>query len=149
VEQMAEIRESLISSMMFKNNLIISNIDFELRVIGVINRYENNFSDRKLRLSNSYGYVLLLFVFFNIIRYIYYILVSKDGKVPVSYLDTNQYIGGITQFHRLEILCVLISAFAIILLFNYSHHLQWREIIEILKGLRPIDRMKLFDQKSV
>jgi len=147
MEQIIEISESFL---ILKNDLIISNIDKALHVIGLINRYEYNFNGRTFIPNNSYrSYTLLCWIFFNIIRYIYFLLVSKDGKVPVSYLDTSQYIGGITQFHRLETLCALISGFVIILIFNYKHDIQWLEIIGILKGLRPMEGIKSFNKKTV
>jgi len=147
MKQITEISESFV---VLKNELIISDIDLALHVIGLIDRHQFNFSGRTFRFKNSYRfYALLFWIFFNAIRYIFFLLVSEDGKVPISYLDSVQYIGGITQFHRLEILCGLISTFVILLHFTFSSDIQWLEIIGILKGLQPMDGIKSLESSSV
>ncbi len=50
-----------------------------------------------------------------------------------------------TQFHRLETVLSLILTLAITILFNYSHNMQWIEIIGILKGVRIMKNMRNSD----
>jgi hypothetical protein len=141
---MSEKSESSDSFVKLRENLRINDIDLALFKYEIIN--EETIDDLLRSGSNkrnkSYKtYSLIALILFNIIRYITYTFVSINGKVPKSYLDLSQYFGGITQFHRLEILFCLIITLAITILFNYSPCMQWIEIIGILEGNRIMERM--------
>jgi hypothetical protein len=135
---MSEISESSESFVKLKENLRLYDIDLPLFKYEIINSETvdvllSNGDNKRNKRYKTYSLIALML--FNIIRYITYIFISNNGRVPKSYLDLCQYIGGITQFHRLEILLSLIITLVIIILFNYSHNMQWIEIIGILKGL--------------
>lgn len=135
-----------------RQNLILDDIDLPLFKYGFIHR--QNFIDycngKRSERVRSYKSILLIVLYiFNIVRYILYILNSVDGKVPISYLDIVQYIGGILQFHRFEIIFCLISTLVIVIHFNYSNDLNWIEIIEALKGSISMATIGIIETESV
>jgi hypothetical protein len=134
-----------------RQNFIIDDIDLPLFKYGFIHR--QNFIDycngkRNQRIRSYKSILFIVSYVFNIIRYIFYIINSVDGKVPINYLDIVQYIGGIIQFHRFEVIFGLISTLIIIIHFNYSNDLSWIEIIEILKGSQSMARIGIIEKES-
>ena len=135
---MSEISESSDSFIKLREDLRINDIDLALFKYEIINEetIDHLLSIGGNKRNKSYKtYSLIALILLNVIRYITYTFVSINGKVPKSYLDLCQYMGGITQFHRFGILFSLILILAIIILFNYSSSMQWIEIIGILKGV--------------
>jgi hypothetical protein len=132
-----------------RQNFIINDIDLPLFKYGLIHR--NNFiiNCKGKRIQSYKSYLFIVAYIFNIIRYIFYIITSVYGKVPDSYLDIFEYIGGITQFHRLEFICGLILTLVIVIHFNYSNDLNWIEIIKTLKGSQSMARFGIIETKSV
>jgi hypothetical protein len=142
---MSEIGESSDSFVRLREDLRINDIDLALFKYEIINEETiddllNNGGNKRNKSYKTYSLIAL--ILFNIIRYITYTFVSINGKVPKSYLDLCQYAGGITQLYRLANLFCLILILAIIILFNYSHSMQWIEIIGILEGNRVMERMR-------
>jgi hypothetical protein len=145
---MLEVSESSDNFVKLKEDLRVKDIDLHLFKYEILNNetIDDIISSGDNMRNKSYKtYSLIALILFNIIRFIIYIMVSNDGKNPKSYLDFCQYMGGITQFHRLETVLSLILTLAITILFNYSHNMQWIEIIGILKGLRIMKNMRNSD----
>jgi len=134
-----------------RQNFIIDDIDLPLFKYGFI--HKQNFIDycngkRIQRIQSYKSYLFIVSYIFNIIRYIFYVINSVDGKVPISYLENIQYYGGIIQFTRFEVIFSLISTLVIIIHFNYSNDLNWIEIIEILKGSQSMARIGIIETES-
>jgi hypothetical protein len=130
----------------------INDIDLPLINYGFICRQD--FSDysngrRNIRFQSYESFLLIVSYIFNVIRYIFYIIDSVDGRVPDNYLDIVQYFAGITQFNRFEIVCALISSLIIVIHFIYSNDLNWIEIIEALKGSQSTARIGIHGKDRI
>jgi hypothetical protein len=142
---MPQISESSDNFVKLKEDLRVNDIDLALFKYEILNNetIDDLISSGDKKRNKTYKtYSLIALILFNIIRFIIYIMVSNDGKNPKIYLDFCQYMGGMTQFHRLETVLSLILTLAITILFNYSHNMQWIEIIGILKGVRIMKNMR-------
>ena len=102
---------------------MLKNIDSPLYDYGLMSNYDinNYFINKKYKLFLKFkSYVITIWVVFNIIRYIFYLFKSNNGKVHNNYYDIVQHFGGLTEFYYAITIFTLILLFYIIYIFNYS-----------------------------
>jgi hypothetical protein len=90
---MSQISESSESFVKLKENLRLYDIDLPLFKYEIINRetFDVLLSNGDNKRNKGYKtYSLIALMLFNIIRYITYMFISNNGRVPKSYLDLCQ-----------------------------------------------------------
>ncbi len=65
--------------------ICIANIDTTFHKYGLILNTNNQFNGAEQKMQKYKFYALRILVLVHIIRYIYFHLVAKNGKVPMSY----------------------------------------------------------------
>jgi len=135
-------------------NLVIKDIDLPLYKFGIVYRHDiDNFfqNQNKVRIQKFKSYVLNFWLFINIIRFIWYIIICKNGKIPIYYFDLVQYVGGIPEFYyAMSILPLMLSMF-IIYLFNHKNqkYLNWFHIIRAINGIKTWNQIGISDQIEI
>ncbi len=103
---------------------------------GLILDTNNQLNDEEQKRQKYKFYALRILVLVHIIRCIYFHLVVKNGKVPISYLDLTQYFEFLPEFSRFKSLMASVLVFETINLFNriYTKYSEFFAIIKVLKG---------------
>jgi len=127
-------------------NSSIDDIDLPLFQYGFIYKPEiieriGCVNQRKFQKFKSYS--LMIWLSFNIVRYLTSFLISKGRIVPKCYFDFIQSVGGISEFYYLCTILVAISGFSILCTFNLSSSVQfeWLDIVKALKGLQQMRKI--------
>ncbi len=112
------------------------------------NRFLTNKQKLYQRIKNN---ILCIYLFLSIVRYGIYLIVCKNGKIPIYYLDIIQYFGGITEYFYLNSFFFSILCLRILYIFNHSNsdEYEWLNIIRALCGLKSIYSFKFHDKNDI
>jgi hypothetical protein len=131
-----------------RKGIIIDALDLKLYKYGFIKDVKNSVATRKTRIIQLLKfYALRIWILFNIIRYLFYLLKAKNGIVPMNYLDISQNIGMLPQFARINTFIILILTYSIIDMFSDQNLIygQFFDIINFLKGTEARNKLRLQD----
>lgn len=120
-----------------RKDIIIDALDLQLYRYGLIKDVKNSTATGKTRIIQLLKfYALRIWILFNLIRYLFYLLKAKNGIVPKNYLDISQNIGMLPQFSRICTFTILIFTYRIIDMFSDKNLIygQFFDIINFLKG---------------
>jgi len=135
------------------NDVAINDIDLAIYKYGIIyksginNHFDTELKKRKQKFKYQALNVWLMFCAF---RTLICLKNNVNGKLPFYYFDIVQYLGGIAQFGYLGTAIGAILGFVILKLFNIENsiHFRWLDIIHVLKGIRNIDTIGIYDKNE-
>jgi hypothetical protein len=135
------------------DRMIIENIDSPLYKYGLIHRQDinNYFATKKKKILQKLKSIAVsLFLLFTITIYIVYAKKFRNKNFPFAYYDVLRLLGGLTEFYYGTAILVLILAFRLFYIFNFSDKklYKWLEIIKVMKGLQPIETIGISDRNS-
>jgi hypothetical protein len=134
--------------------MFIKDIDSPLYKYWLFYRFDikNRFLTHKQKLNQRIKTnILCIYLFLTIVRYGICLIVCKNGKIPIYYLDIMQYFGGITEYFYLNAFFVSILCLRILYIFNHSNsdEYEWLNIIRVLCGLKSIYFFKFHNKNDI
>ena len=140
----------IINNSMF--NIKPSDISYPLYKYWIFYRFHviNTIAHNKLLFKQKFKvFVMILLFMFNLIRYAFYLCISKPNKrLPLHYFDFVQYFGGIKQLFYIVTIFVhnMILFLLIILNFSNKSDYKWFDIISAINGYKTFKSIDLCDK---
>ena len=136
------------------DHLSIKDIDKDVFDFALIYKHcvdSNEANDEKLLKRRKRKHVFVMaFLLFTTFRYLLCLWTQvKSGSLPDYYFDMIKLIGGLNIFLYLVVTIGILLTVRNYYIFGRanSQHMNWLNIILVLKGISPVNQLLIFDQK--
>jgi hypothetical protein len=130
---------------------LIEDVDYPFAEYGLI---ENNGNEDNNKMRKRVKFNLLyIFLLFNIMRAVFYLMKTKRGqKFPLYYFDITQELSSLSTLIYMITLIFYTYIARIVYLFKFSSKVsksnQWLELLDVLKGISPINSLNISSNGS-
>ena len=150
------VQEELDLDQVLPDHLLIKDIDKEVFDFALIYRHcvdSNEANDQKLlKRRKRRHFFVMAFLLFTTLRFTLYIWEQmKSGSLPDYYFDMTKYFGGITIFFYFIQIIEILMTIRIYYIFGRAdtQHMNWLNIIRVLKGISPVNQLSIIDEKDI
>jgi len=138
------------------DELAIKDIDKPIDEYGMIYKYDtqdNEFDNSKGRMKRKLkSFLFAMFLVFNSFRYlIYIIIISRKQRIPDYCFDFIKEMGGLVVYFYFAAFDVSTFLFGFHYYFNHSNKsdMNWIQILKVLKGVSPLNELKIIGINEV
>ncbi len=137
------------------DELAIKDIDKPIDEYGMIYKYDieaNEFDNSRGRMKRKLkSFLFAMFLVLSSLRYLLYIIISHKEGVPDYCFDFVKEMGGLVVYFYFAGFDVSIFLFGFHYYFNHSNKsdMNWIQILKVLKGVSPLNELKIIGINAV